>query len=660
MTLIKKFAAPLTAVALVAVMAVSLIGQTPRIASAAAGEVCKVGANATSSFLGNGTSTGVITSVNSGTTTTMRIHIDDLNAVQTVGMTASAGAINGQAAVAANIVYVTTVNAAAQLCVASGMPNTAAGAVATTVSDAYIQFSFTAPTLPSGIQSQLIQFRVDGNNDGDFADAQDATYFLTVATAAATLTVGTPDDLNIPATAVATDAGGAAIVVTVKDASGTNITGATVDVVSSAGGLDQSGAPGTCDFNNAAGTGDTTPGNLSQSCSAQTDGNGQIIPTLYGLGGGGISTVTFTVRGTSVTGSTTVIISALPATLELSGRRSNSATSLIAKGVVRNTDSTTTDQDELMVVAVARDGSGNVVGAGQVTFTLTGPGGHTILFATAVEAAGLTVTGTACSVSGAGTNSCVDAIEPAAAGATTPSHAVAYINVNSTAGEPLGTYTVTATVAGNNATITGTMTFTLARGPASLSIADIPNLGLGASQSVPITCRDADGNPCPSGTLVQVNVSNANLIAQNAATGTTGITVGDLRTTDAGIATVSLIGVTPGSTNIVANVATITAVKAVTVGTAPAAPVTPPPAAGTGTFTGGTIAPAGVSIVAFTGTTAQLNTAGTTARAVSVSATVGGRMITFVVGAPDFVNAEFNAAFPTGLSGTLVIIKTGT
>lgn len=89
----------------------------------------------------------------------------------------------------------------------------------------------------------------------------------------------------------------------------------------------------------------------------------------------------------------------------------------------------------------------------------------------------------------------------------------------------------------------------------------------------------------------------------------------------------------------------------------PPAVVTPPaPPASVGTFSG-TIAPTGVSIVSFTGTTAQLNTAGAAAKLVSVTATVGGKALTFVVGAPDFVNAEFNAAFPTGLSSTLVIVK---
>lgn len=84
-----------------------------------------------------------------------------------------------------------------------------------------------------------------------------------------------------------------------------------------------------------------------------------------------------------------------------------------------------------------------------------------------------------------------------------------------------------------------------------------------------------------------------------------------------------------------------------------------PPAAGAaGSFSGGTIAPSGVSIVSFTGTTAQLGTAGAAAKVLTVSATVSGKMLTYVIGAPAFVNVEFNAAFATGLNGTLIIVKT--
>lgn len=86
------------------------------------------------------------------------------------------------------------------------------------------------------------------------------------------------------------------------------------------------------------------------------------------------------------------------------------------------------------------------------------------------------------------------------------------------------------------------------------------------------------------------------------------------------------------------------------------APTTPP--AAQGVFSGGTIAASGVSLVSFTGTTAQLNAAGAALKIVSVTATVRGKFVTFVVGAPDFTNAEFNPAFPAGLNGTLVMVKT--
>lgn len=85
---------------------------------------------------------------------------------------------------------------------------------------------------------------------------------------------------------------------------------------------------------------------------------------------------------------------------------------------------------------------------------------------------------------------------------------------------------------------------------------------------------------------------------------------------------------------------------------------TPPAGSAVGTFATGTVAPSGVSIVSFTGTTAQLNTAGTAAQVVTVSATVGGKMLSYVIGAPAFVNTDFNVAFPAGLNGTLVIVKT--
>ncbi|TAJ21614.1 MAG: hypothetical protein EPO65_01070 [Dehalococcoidia bacterium] len=90
---------------------------------------------------------------------------------------------------------------------------------------------------------------------------------------------------------------------------------------------------------------------------------------------------------------------------------------------------------------------------------------------------------------------------------------------------------------------------------------------------------------------------------------------------------------------------------------APKPTVTTAAAPAAGGFTG-SISPSGVSLASFTGTTAQLDTAGAAVKATSISATLGGKVLTFVVGAPSFVNTEFNTAFASGLQGTLVIVKT--
>ena len=78
-----------------------------------------------------------------------------------------------------------------------------------------------------------------------------------------------------------------------------------------------------------------------------------------------------------------------------------------------------------------------------------------------------------------------------------------------------------------------------------------------------------------------------------------------------------------------------------------------------GTFIG-SIAQSGVSLASFTGSTVQLDTAAASVKAtsVSVSATAGGKLLTFVVKAPAFVNSAFIEAFPTGLKGALVIVRT--
>ena len=418
-------------------------------------------------------------------------------------------------------------------------------------------------------------------------------------------------------------------------------------------------AAGTLVLNGTVVTATTSNGTFT-TCPGGTTGSGVCAGTIQALGavtlgitGAGVSgTQTISVTVGTVTSTATVTLTGLASTLELSGRRSNSASSLIAKAVVRNTDSSTTDQDELIVAGIAKDAAGGVLGSGNVTFTVTGPAGNTVVVVTANESLS-PVAGTACSVSGTGTTSCTDAIEARAAGASTPSHAFAYIDIDSLAGEPIGTYTVTGSIVGvANATIFGTMTFTLVKAPATLTMTDPGTIGLGESKAVTITCKNADDTACPSGTLIAVNVSSSNLLAQNASTGSAGSSIADIRTTDAGTATVNLIGVTAGTTQIVINTSTITALKSVTVGTGPAVVVTAP-----GAFVG-TVSATGTSIVTFTGTLAQLAATAAEAKAITVAATVGGKFVTHVVGAPAFVNAEFAAAFATGLTSQgLIIVK---
>ena len=419
-------------------------------------------------------------------------------------------------------------------------------------------------------------------------------------------------------------------------------------------------AAGTLVLNGTVVTATTSNGTFT-TCPGGTTGSGVCAGTIQALGavtlgitGAGVSgTQTISVTVGTVTSTATVTLTGLASTLELSGRRSNSASSLIAKAVVRNTDSSTTDQDELIVAGIAKDAAGGVLGSGNVTFTVTGPAGNTVVVLTgAAEVSGLVLTGTACSVSGTGSTSCTDAIEARAAGASTPSHAFAYIDIDSLAGEPIGTYTVTGSIVGvANATIFGTMTFTLVKAPATLTMTDPGTIGLGESKAVTITCKNADDTACPSGTLIAVNVSSSNLLAQNASTGSAGSSIADIRTTDAGTATVNLIGVTAGTTQIVINTSTITALKSVTVGTGPAVVVTAP-----GAFVG-TVSATGTSIVTFTGTLAQLAATAAEAKAITVTATVGGKFVTHVVGAPAFVNTEFAAAFATGLTAQGLIIS---
>lgn len=70
----------------------------------------------------------------------------------------------------------------------------------------------------------------------------------------------------------------------------------------------------------------------------------------------------------------------------------------------------------------------------------------------------------------------------------------------------------------------------------------------------------------------------------------------------------------------------------------------------------GDIAPSGVSLTTFNGSLAQLANAAASADLTTVAATSAGRLYLYVVGAPTFVNTLFTATFPSGFSGSPVIV----
>jgi hypothetical protein len=72
----------------------------------------------------------------------------------------------------------------------------------------------------------------------------------------------------------------------------------------------------------------------------------------------------------------------------------------------------------------------------------------------------------------------------------------------------------------------------------------------------------------------------------------------------------------------------------------------------------GTPIVAGLNLSTYNGgTVAEMAADAAAAGATTVSVTVGGVFVTYVVGAPDFVNAAFTANFPDGIpAGEVVLV----
>lgn len=414
-----------------------------------------------------------------------------------------------------------------------------------------------------------------------------------------------------------------------------------------------------------------------QSISGSLPVGGSFTVTLTGGGLGGTATVTCTVNSISVSKTVTISGTATVMTLRLVRNQGTAAApAIFDKTTMRNTSTTSTTSmtDEGIILAQLKDASGNSIAAGTVIFTMTGPAGFTLGF----------TNGTATvrfgqmpliNPQGVGTGSCggAGALAPALTGTTCSSavnqgyagtgspaaQAGIRTDATSAAPDPVGTYTVTATYTNTDATqVTANTTFKLVKSPASVSVGTVPaGVPVGGTATLTFVCKDADGNGCANGTAIGINVANASLIAQDPQLGTTGSTGVNCWTDDTGTCKVTLIGVQAGTTQVVGNNGTLTAVATVTVGGVSPTATGTTPAGGTGTFDR-PIPSIGVNTAIWGGgSVSQLAAAVASAGGISVTVFVNGAPVVLIPGAPDFVNAAFNAAFPTGVpAGTIVLV----
>lgn len=178
-----------------------------------------------------------------------------------------------------------------------------------------------------------------------------------------------------------------------------------------------------------------------------------------------------------------------------------------------------------------------------------------------------------------------------------------------------------------------------------------------AGNVISATLTDAAGNPVADGTPVRFTIAP-----------TAGVVSVTCTTTRLGVAASTVaLGGAPAPVLVSSDystsgpAATCEAAGGVAVGGTVATVGAPAPAAGAaaalpGVFAGA-VAPSGASLVRFSGSLAQLAAASAAAGTRTAAAAVDGRMVTFVAGAPESVNAEFASAFAGGVDGPVVVSR---
>ena len=198
----------------------------------------------------------------------------------------------------------------------------------------------------------------------------------------------------------------------------------------------------------------------------------------------------------------------------------------------------------------------------------------------------------------------------------------------------LGEHVIEVTASGKKATVT----ITVVGPPASVSITapeSIEPLELG---EVLVSVSDAAGRPVPAGTSVSIAATGDGTII-----GANHVTAGD-----SGIVEVKVIALDEGQIAIFALVDGFSAYEVVAIGSVVEAAFAPAIAAAGQTFTsysGGTMAELMAALALTTATSAT-------------AALADGSTVTAIVGSPAFVNADFNAAFSSGVpAGTFLAVR---
>ena len=635
----KKIFAPLVSVALVAVMAVSLLGQQ-RVAHAAV-TVTTAGAATANMNTNAATGTGAYTAMTSIVLTgTAAADIPAGNIVL--------AAPTGWVFDPSQAVVITCAGAGTATCTTPLTAVTSYGSgygtltfVVTAASTGAATITVTTPNV-----RPLSASSTTGNITYSSASTSTLVGLATGATVG-TLTAGT---------AMPTTGGSMTLVQDVASVSTSGADVAKVNVVlSSSTGVLAGNTPVTC----TTGLGriaSTLSGALASTATSATLATaGSTIAPTTGVLTATTGIIAFFIKSAGTAGTDTVVCTAG----SLGAVQTTTLAHVAASGATATSLSVTSKSQEVTAATTTTIGSLYVSPTGPTTTSSN-------VTVRALDAASLGVNGQIILVSvdkGAIADSGTGGVAVTCASVSAKSVAVTTATIGSVVGRgqvtycPLSTQPGTATITfqnlSNSAVPNGTTTIVSALLPSAVT-------AVVSNNTITATVKDSAGNFVADNTPVSFAIAAATGVVSSACSltsnGVATTTVALTGTTGAVIASASYNEATAAATC----AATGNKQVAISVNVGAGA-VTPPTPGATGTFSGGTIAVTGVSIVSFTGSTAVLDTAGAAnnPKIVTVSATVGGKMITFVIGAPAFVNAEFNAAFPTGLNGTLVIVKTG-